>query len=671
MKARPLRDIAKEQLKDGPLRGDMAVAYAENPHQMMSVMMHSAASTGSTIVIRNGNSPELEYAEGDKPPQMKDKSIKAKTGAVFLFKGYIPFDETYLKSTSDNIKEKNKGQSSQLKVSLNKVMRTAGEYEKMEIKDGKLYLYPNEERIDDKNFKEANRDEVKKTVFIIDLDKGAPPAITPEELEKTTPGNPITNYPEPDGWDKERWGDFSKIQHNLYPVSYTKEIDKVLDGKQEPEAFKVLGDPAITGDLDLFWVVSSSQSVVNKRIAAHEGTFPLAHEKLNLDKFSEKRVFLKEFNKIVNAIKHEFPGADKMDKNFNFEELEKIKIEGIVTPSEAATIYFVNKFFNEAVAEKIAQMILHGPESNNPGNPSEMGELLHILPNGNKILTSNEEQLVQVVMSENYLENFPVPIHPKWDMSKWSEVVVAKMKLSNKPGNEEIYKVNEDTVKALEAYNKLVVVKDYDFLKDHNFSVNPIWDMEVWAPVIEQQMKMNKEIDSTASLELKQKIPEKTLEAYDKHISNQKPQANTRRFSLRNSPLNSPALGRKSKFDTLREKLARNSPKMARSRKNSSSSLLNDLKSPRSAESDRSRYVEESLSRASTPPSSDEDKKSEGDSVLQSLQDVRAKVAELKEQADAVKQQADEIKQTGAAKQDVDNDLDDTEEDQIVFRQDL
>ena len=66
MKARTLREVAAEKLKQGPLEGDMVVAYAENPHQMMRVMVHSAVSTGSTIVIRNGNSPELEYSVNDK-----------------------------------------------------------------------------------------------------------------------------------------------------------------------------------------------------------------------------------------------------------------------------------------------------------------------------------------------------------------------------------------------------------------------------------------------------------------------------------------------------------------------------------------------------------------------------------------------------------------------------
>lgn len=662
MKARSLRDLAKEKLNEGPLQGDMAVAYAENPHQMMRVMMHSAASTGSTIVIRNGNSPELEYSVNDKPPQMKDKSIKAKTGAVFLFKGYIPMDSSYLKSTSKDIQPKNMGKSSQLKVSLNKVMRTEGEYQKMEIKDGKLYLYPNEERIDNKNFKEANRDTVKNTVFIIDLDKGESPAITPEELEKTTPGNPVINYPEPPGWDKARWGDFSKIQHNLYPVAYSKEIDKVLDGSQEPEPFKVLGDPPITGDLDLFWVVSSSQSVVNKAIAEQQGNFPLAHEKLNLDKFADKEKFLIEFENIVNATKKDFPGAADNDIEFDFEQLEKIKIEGIVTPSEAATIYFVNKFFNEAVAGKIAQMILHGPESNNPGDPSEMGELLHILPTGKVVLTSNEEQLVQVVMSKNYLENFPVPIHPKWDMSKWAPVVEKKIELRDcgAPGMKEIFKVNPETIKSFEAYKELVINKNYDYLKDHNVVVNANWDMKVWAPVVAQQIKMNHEIKTTASLELEQIIAPEVLTSYNENTAQQQPPANHRKFSLRDSLSRS----RKSSItDTLREKLAGSSPKLARKR-SSTVGILNDLKSPRAAESARTSYVKESLSRASFSSSSDDEDKPKLDTVQQNISDLKARIEVLRDKSG-------EVENTKTISQSEDSSLESSEDEQIVFKKSM
>lgn len=437
---RAMKQIANEE--SGALHGDKAVAAAGFPHQFVNFMMHVATTSGINIGIRVGNPPKLG---GNF--QSKSMAVKEKTGAAFLFKCLIPTDNDFLKSNSKEIQQKSLDTfgESQLQVSLNEILADKDSYRKIEEKNGKLYLYPANDQIDDKKFK--NPDAVRETVFVIDLKTQTKPTMSPEELQKAVPGTKITNYDPPQWWDSA-WGDFSEVQHNLMPVSYEK------NGQQE-QPFMVLGDPAITGDIDLFWLTAFQGAV--KQETNNALSLPNAHEKYNLLSMDpvETDQFLVAFNSIVNQMNSQYYGAEAETMKFNFEDFQSLKIEGIATPCEVATIYMVNQFFGAAAGEKMAQMILHGPESNNPGTPSEIEELLHVLPDGNIILTRDEDELIELVMSENFLENYPVPIHPKWNMEKWAPVVEQKLhieKAAQLQGKPIPQKLSVQTIQAYEDF---------------------------------------------------------------------------------------------------------------------------------------------------------------------------------------------------------------------------
>jgi hypothetical protein len=232
-------------------------------------------------------------------------------------------------------------------------------------------------------------------------------------------------------WWKAELGDFSRVKFQSMPVSSCLQAE--LNLNQAPQPFLVLGGPnakaakgkeqrAITGDVDLFWVVSQIQSLARQ--------IPDSAQKFDLSSRDQRREFAVVFTQVAELMQESVLG----EKGPGI-RLDELKIEGYTNPSEAAMIYMVNKLFG-AEGVKIAQLILHGSEVYNPGKPSEIGPLLHILPTGERILTRNEDQLIALVLSHEYLANYPIDVHPKWNMEKWAPVIEAKIAL-NQPINPE------------------------------------------------------------------------------------------------------------------------------------------------------------------------------------------------------------------------------------------
>lgn len=365
------------------LTGDAAVAYSNLPIDIVRAKADIANKTGTYTADRIGNKPLIgNYS-------YKPMSVKTKTGAAFLFKSLIPLNPDYLKAKSVEVSQKNidRYQTSQLKVSLNDILSDQNSYQ-IEHKDGKLYLRPIESKINNDDFK--NPGNVSSTVFIIDLQSGEKPLLSREEKQQRLPGTQIPQFPKP-AWWKDEYGDFKEAQHLLRPVEYQNNT------MPQAQKFEVLGNPPMTGDIDSFWIVPAATSFINND---KSGLFESAHEKLDFNDIDDVRKFRKTFNNIVNAMNKEIHGKETQVE-FTEEEIQALDIEGYATPFEAATIYMINKLYGEK------QMMLHGPESHNPGTPSEIGEILHILPGGRIYLTRNEDELIKLALTENFLRNYP------------------------------------------------------------------------------------------------------------------------------------------------------------------------------------------------------------------------------------------------------------------------
>lgn len=417
----------------GQIKGDRAVIESGFPPLFMEVMTFISMTMGINVALRVGNPPRIGFGDDSKP-----MGVKQNTGAAFLFKGLIPLKKEFLKVKSAEVDIPIKDSdppmtypehygSSQLRVSLNDVLSDANSYERMEEKDGKLYLYPKASLIDahPENFKDSNA--VKNTVFVIDLLDQQHPAIDHEKLMSQLPKfkEQYASIVQPKWW-KPEWGDFSQVKFQSLPVSSFTQPTVAQAQMPTPEPFMVLGGPnakaanrenqrAITGDVDIFLIVSQVESLTR--------SIQNSDEPFNLSNLRDRLRFATVFTEMVALMEEHVSGIKEGGVN-----LEDLKIEGFTNPTEAALIYMVNKLFG-AEGVNIAQLILHGSEVYNPGTPSEIGPLLHILPTGERILTRNEDQLISLVRTGDYLSTYPIGVHPKWNMDKWGEVVKKKIEL--------------------------------------------------------------------------------------------------------------------------------------------------------------------------------------------------------------------------------------------------
>lgn len=439
-----------KRLVQDPLTGDRAIVESGFPPLFTEVMTFIAMTMGVNVVLRVGNPPRIGFGDDAKP-----MGVKQNTGAAFLFKGLIPLESAFLKEKSEHVQIKIKNSdpemtypeyygSSQLRVSLSEILSDSSSYERIEEKDGKLYLYPKLSVVDahPENFKDAEA--VKNTVFIVDLNDRQEPLIDQAKLLSQLPKNKsqLENIAKPSWW-KPGFPDFSDVKHMSMPVSSCSQA--ALEQNQEPTPFLVLGGSnaqgprgadqrAITGDVDLFWVVSQAEAITRE--------IPDSGKKFDLSNLNERREFTRVYTEVVALMQEKVLGQQSASIS-----LSDLKIEGYTNPSEAAMIYMVNTMFG-AEGVKIAQLIQHGSEVYNPGKPSEIGPLLHVLPTGERVLTRNEDQLISLVMDQQFLATYPIDVHPKWNMEKWAPVVEEKINLKQP--------VHSETMKAYQDY-KLTV----------------------------------------------------------------------------------------------------------------------------------------------------------------------------------------------------------------------
>lgn len=558
-------------LSGGITRNDAAIIESGFPPLFTSVMSQLAMTTGTTVSMRVGNPPRIGFGDDGKP-----MAVKQKTGAAFLFKCLIPVDQHYLKLHSKDfplgsVLEKHRPSElladfkniittheqavqaelsadvdhsvikefgvSQLRVSLNEVLSDLQSYEPItpaNIKDGKLTLYPKASVVaqNPDHFKGA--DTVANTAFVIDLTDQRAPEIGQEKLLEQLPAarSQMQRIQEPSWWPKEL-GDFAQVKSQSLPVSYAQRGQEA-----NPEPFLILGGPnalgakqnhqrPITGDVDLFWITPFVDSFVDdekyQMIAGHKVIGPRTTFNISDGSIEEARQFKEMFLQLVDTM-HEKMGMET--PAFSAEEIIELDLaglanmQGLTNPSEAAMIHMVNKLFG-AQDINISQLILHGSEVFNPGKPSDIGPLLHILPDGERVLTHDEDELIQLVSQENYLQTYPIDVHPKWNMDKWAPIIQQKHLLQQEvsPKTQAAYK------EYIGLHNALTAGKfsspDINYLSVHADKIDARWDMATWQPVIKKLLAH----DPTVPLQ-----PE-TRQAYEAYQPDHSLKAKFQRFS--------------------------------------------------------------------------------------------------------------------------------------------
>ncbi len=423
------------------LTGDKAIASAGFPVDFMAAVHKVADLTGAAISFRAGQPPNTDkgYDVTYKPMAVKTKTFGGNQGIPMLA-GFIPMDQDRFGRSGSSPLPKEDFGSSQLKVTLLELVSDAqkGLYN-MHLVGNHIEFTPKSDLIDREAC--ANSEAIANSVFRINLiddtkkiqvDLLSPRTATQVHLSNK-PFDEQKHATEPDFWE-DRFGDFDQLLGTHFLVE-----DKKRD-EQEFKKTMLLGASPLTGDADGF----SFAPPLDYSLAEQT-----AYEKqYDINKPKDVGEFLAEFVSLLDKYK---PGSsselglDKLKTVKDFSALfrkttdQKIKITGLTTPFEACIAHLINVEMQSSPRAKaaamgqLAQIILHGPETNNPGKPSSLdGDIIHVFPRETNqhinrvVLTRNEQQLVDLVKNE-YVGKFQMKIHPKWDKSMWDDVT----KLSN------------------------------------------------------------------------------------------------------------------------------------------------------------------------------------------------------------------------------------------------
>lgn len=111
-------------------------------------------------------------------------------------------------------------------------------------------------------------------------------------------------------------------------------------------------------------------------------------------------------------------------------QIARLQTLGCLTPFEAYIILTLNKRF-ASIVKNIANLFQHGPENRNPGRPSSIDSpVLHIVK-GDKWITATEEALISCLLDDEkkYISSYPFDVHPVWNLELWAPVIRCQLKL--------------------------------------------------------------------------------------------------------------------------------------------------------------------------------------------------------------------------------------------------
>jgi len=160
------------------------------------------------------------------------------------------------------------------------------------------------------------------------------------------------------------------------------------------------------------------------------------------DLASQTHALFKHLKKIAQNKKEK--DRDLLDKylvSVSYDQIfrkEALNSAGSITPFEFLQALMINHAYqqknshlygekgatNSSFDANIINLVQHGCENRSPYKPSPMnGKMLHFY-RGLKVLTRNEDELIKLYLSGDYLKNSRIDVHHGWDMKKWGPVIV-------------------------------------------------------------------------------------------------------------------------------------------------------------------------------------------------------------------------------------------------------
>ncbi len=394
-----------------------AIIAAGFPHEFNANCMLASHDLGSSVALRAGQPPNTGkgYAVAFKPMELKTKTCSTGDAPPFLA-GFIAWDQHAFGRRGSKPIPKDKFKPVSARVSLQEL-----------LSDVDKGLYTSSRKGNTLEFRALSVAKASQAiVFRIDLTQVAGRCdATPAEL---TPWQDRVAPAVPDFWDSA-WGKFDP--DSLYEVSQRQGND----GWKPVRIAATQDDLPVTGDADQLWIAPSVALMQEFKdfITTYHNSYQGNADITNMtEDYLQLRDVLRQ--RIQDPATRQRLGlgqeaTEQFVENIKARATEFAQTAGSITPFEFLMTVAVNDAFKEQVTT-IKELFQHGPENNNPGDPSPLdGDVLHFF-NGIAYLTESEDELIEFVLREGYLEQNFVAVHPGWNMTKWADVITVQLQLN-------------------------------------------------------------------------------------------------------------------------------------------------------------------------------------------------------------------------------------------------
>ncbi|MDR3492506.1 MAG: hypothetical protein P4M12_10805 [Gammaproteobacteria bacterium] len=413
--------------------GTQAVLESGFATPFAAALVEKTKEIQCSIALRAGQAPNIDAPSevSPKPMAVKTKTSSDEQGLPIVA-GWIPVDQaTFGRSGSKDVppnfggttpEEDGSKNAFHLQTSLRSILADAkaGKYDV--VKENNFLVFKS--KLPDKtNYNDYDKEHGKGLIdknqitFRINLAEEFKPAVI--SLEKAKELRPEVDRDPGDMLAKLGISDAELEKYDKQAFS----IDYKLPGKENfnPLLVAAQNGKPITGDADKLWVAPPIDIVRKCK--------QMANVNYNAGDPSQLKVLIKNYIELKSVYL-----MRKLTKDEVKNEYDKIyqyaKTAGIITPFELLSNKIINDEFIKSMPYQ-AFLLQHGPETNNPGDPSDLdGKMFHV-HNGQTYLTESEDELVSFVLNKeiNYIQDKFVMVHPGWKMEKWAPVIEEQIKL--------------------------------------------------------------------------------------------------------------------------------------------------------------------------------------------------------------------------------------------------
>ena len=492
-KVAPIGATEPPNTNDGPRRSSKTVHSATArelagfPTDLIAIMMTVAGKIPVAVSLRVGNPPPLDLTF---PLCTKPMSVKANTCGFGPCKGTLP-ERQEIFGRHHSVPLPENSAFVDFPIVLEKLLELIDEgalaFEGVQIIEGMGYLVFRP--LDGQLPKGFGRYVEKKGKTILEIDSSQSQLlyfyplndeiipkieITEDLSRKLNPWKTPKTFNRPSWWE-ENWGNFEELLVRAVPLYFQDLAHDVPIQK-----LRVLSvDGAImVGDCDVM-AVMPSQRFLNKLphypildletgkpvenltqlllepLDVSRDLFRMIYRLHYLDQalilFSihKNELLLEDFRRRnirdVTDVISELNHLHREYKRLSIMTIEEVlspfmntelmhnvfdRITGILNPFELKFNSEVNKHFRE-IGCHIGQFLHHGPENRNPGKPSDIGPIMHII-GAESFVTMTEARYVKFIM-DRLMDESPgayfIDIHPHWSMEKWAGVVQRQIDL--------------------------------------------------------------------------------------------------------------------------------------------------------------------------------------------------------------------------------------------------